>query len=155
MYVSDAYAKMLSLLQRDGYRGCDLLWMLKRDDDQYTACFLEYGQDDYIISVDVSKDNYAIAEIDEWDFSIDSYLFGPLQEGYQVVKISLNIHEAVWYQVADEAGQMRNVAGFQNYLAFCKEKGISFELLKSGIVEPVEDIMKYYHPKNRDFVQIR
>lgn len=77
-------------------------------------------------------------------FTYDSDLFEPLEQGYSPIGISLEAHACAWYEIEALQGELEHLAGMQNYLAYCKQHGVTREQLAREVGYDGMDVIKLY-----------
>ena len=82
---------------------------------------------------------------DDWSFNFDTHLFEDLENGYEIVGMSLDCHFGVWATIEDwKDGDIDHVEGMQKYLAHCKRNGITKGLLEEKVSYDGMDVMTLY-----------
>ncbi len=82
-----------------------------------------------------------------WEFDYTRDLFDELEDGYELIGMTLECHYSVWCYLEEEFDyNMRLSEGNQEYLSYCKKNRITKELLQelkySGM-----NVMSLYEPK--------
>lgn len=91
-----------------------------------------------------------IKNILDWDYSIDEYVFGELENGNVIAYMSDEMHLVIWNDIDKYYPEdMNHKNGVQKYLKYCKENEITKEYLeKTTNQKDFEDVMKYHKIKN-------
>lgn len=80
-----------------------------------------------------------------WSSDFGHDLFEPLENGDEIVGMTLGCHSAVWTMIEDfhdRDGEYRK--GMQMYLAYCKRNGITKQLLQEKVSHEGMDVMALY-----------
>jgi len=79
-------------------------------------------------------------------FSFDDALFSFLEKGYELAGMSLISHAAAWGEITENFGgdYFHCLVGLQRYLRYCKQEGITAELLKEECWYDGPDAMTLY-----------
>lgn len=91
------------------------------------------------------------------DFDPDWLLFSYLEDNFEIIEFDVDTHSDVWFFV-DELGANSIIfpKGFQQYLAYCKQNGVTAESLKQKCNYEGIDVMKHLERKpNRSKEQER
>lgn len=74
------------------------------------------------------------------EYSFDSLLFEPLEQGYAIAFLSPDLHETIWTDVSDVGEDIENREGLRKYISYCQENGITCKLLREQYGYDGEDI---------------
>lgn len=85
----------------------------------------------------------------DWSFSFDSDLFKYLEQGYDLVGMSLESHCAAWSEIEEYHGNdgISHPKGMQRYLDYCKRNKVTLELLRREFQYDGMDVMTLYDKK--------
>lgn len=80
-----------------------------------------------------------------WSSDLNSDLLEPLGNGYGIVGMTLECHSAVWEMIEESYNRDGKYSkGMQAYLSYCKQNGITKQLLQEKVLHDGGDIMKLY-----------
>lgn len=82
-----------------------------------------------------------------WGFSFDSDLFHFMEQGYDLVGMSLESHCAAWSEIEEYHEYLSNPKGMQRYLDYCKRNKVTAELLRREFQYDGMDVMTLYDKK--------
>lgn len=84
--------------------------------------------------------------IADWTFSFDSDLFRFLEQGYELVGMSLISHSFVWSEIEEchINGSLDSPKGMQLYLNYCKRNRVTAKLLRQEAKYDGMDVMTLY-----------
>lgn len=78
-------------------------------------------------------------------FTLDDDLFQPLEEGSAIAGMSLEFHYNVWCEIElSHQGGIQHTCGMQKYLHYCKQHGITRNLLAEQTGYDGMDVMQLY-----------
>lgn len=78
-----------------------------------------------------------------WNFDIDNYIFKILEEGYNILFMSIETHQRIWKDInLMYPEDLKHVQGFKKYISYCKRNHISKELIYNQTFCEVEDIYR-------------
>lgn len=82
----------------------------------------------------------------DWGFNIDDDLFCYLEQGYDLVGMLPEAHNAIWGEITEyhHDGSCSHPKGMQQYLNYCKRNGVTAELLRKKFQYNGIDVMKLY-----------
>lgn len=82
----------------------------------------------------------------DWAFSFDGDLFLHLEQGYELIGMSLETHNLVWGEIAEYHGNgsITSPKGMQQYLNYCKRHKVTAELLRREAQYDGMDVMVLY-----------
>lgn len=94
--------------------------------------------------------------IADWDYNIDSYDLENLQRGYEIAYMSMESHYGFWCILEQwMPDEIDNTNGLQKYLTYCKNNGITKQVIENAVgLELKEDIMKYHVEENQGYIVI-
>lgn len=124
------------------YQGAIIYHILKKDTQEGTIYqgLAEYGQEK---AVCFSLSTGEAAELNIGYAYTDKYLFGLLEEGYEIAAMTMDGHLDVWEELSRWGiGAIPHKEGTADYLAYCKEKNISAAALKASMGWEVLDLFK-------------
>lgn len=130
---------------------CDIEEILsKRNDDgtvgyQILAIDKEDDSNMYAVRIDMPE-RQKFQELAEWDYNIDDYLFADLEDGFNIVYMSLLQHYGIWTMIDENINEFDHSEGLNKYLHYCKTHNISRDTiaLRDHIAMNVPDIMNSY-----------
>lgn len=113
---------------------------------------------DEIISFTPLDSDVHFQNVWDWSFSFDSDLFKYLEQGYDLVGMSLESHCAAWSEIEEYHEYLSNPKGMQRYLNYCKQNKVTAELLRKEFQYDGMDVMTLYdksaiketHSKNQE-----
>ena len=80
-----------------------------------------------------------------WPSNFESDLLEPLGNGYEIVGMTLECHSAVWGMIEESCDKDSKCSkGVQTYLSYCKQNGITKQLLQEKVLHEGKDIMRLY-----------
>ena len=80
----------------------------------------------------------------------DDDLFALLEDGYEVVGMSMDSHFCIWISIEEmQDEEIDHPAGMQMYLAYCKRNDISNEKLQEAVSYSGMDAMTLYDGKTK------
>lgn len=87
---------------------------------------------DSIISFYPFDFNARMPDFWDWAFSFDGDLFSFLEQGYELAGMSLTAHRDAWDEIAEyhDKDYFNYPKGMQRYLHYCKQNGITADLLR-------------------------
>ena len=102
--------------------------------------------EDIVISFNPLAGGDETKSIFDWAFSFDGDLFSYLEQGYEIVGMSLETHGVVWAEIAESHGDdgISAYKGMQRYLNYCKRNGVTVELLRKELQYDGMDVMVLY-----------
>ena len=78
-----------------------------------------------------------------WSSDFNSDLLEPLGNGYEIVGMTLECHSAVWKMIEESCKKDGGYSkGVQTYLSYCKQNGITKQLLQEKVLHDGMDVMK-------------
>ena len=125
-------------------------------------CYILVDKNETIVSAQNEDDIIEICpfknelrKIADWTYSIDENIFGEIENGKDILYMSINTHYSIWQTIGDSYPEdIEYKGGMQKYLKHCKENNITKEFIDSAIkAEGVYDAMKHYKKikvKNKD-----
>lgn len=141
-------------------------WLMR--EKNYTNCKIEYILINRYNSKDaiavmrktdfglyqVSLKDREIMKLEEWFYNIDEDIFDYLEKEYELGFMTLEFHNYIWNEV-ERVGveEYEHQMGFQKYLKFCKNNGVSKKRIRKESDINVMNIMQYYD-KKMDFIEI-
>ncbi|MCD7886996.1 MAG: hypothetical protein LUG44_05185 [Clostridiales bacterium] len=83
----------------------------------------------------------------DWAFSFDGDLFLYLEQGYELVGMTVETHSLVWEEIEEHHsdGGICSPGGMQKYLNYCKRNGVTAELLRKEQDYGGMDVMQLYN----------
>lgn len=104
----------------------------------------------YIMKINIEGFEDGYFEIPEWDYSVDSYLFDDLENGYEIIYMPLDYHYGIWCCIDEQRYEIDHHDGLQQYLKYCKDHHITHDILLSlgSYAKDVPDVMPLYHETN-------
>ena len=100
--------------------------------------------EDKVIFIRSLDDNGKAFEGYEISFWFGADLFEWLEEGYQLVEMSLESHSCVWQELESCRDDYESQAGIQLYLDYCRYNDITQDLLATKTDYDGMDIMTFY-----------
>lgn len=141
---TEKYQEQREFGQQDNY---EVLYVLAKGNHKQSDEMVAYAGvvDETVISFHPFK-NEAVTH--SWDFNIDDDLFGYLEDGYELVGMTMDSHYNVWCCIEEwHDGDIDHTKGMQKYLGYCKRNGITLEKLKNELDYFGMDVMTLYDPK--------
>lgn len=132
-HLSDIYEYVVT--QLNGSVKVDYILDQKSEQGTVKIKALIHDELDTSLIYEVELDDNGNAEhyiIPDWDYNVDDYLLTDLQEGYQIVYMPLDDHAGHWFCINELRDDIHAEEGLQIYLSYCKEHGITQELLLSN-----------------------
>ena len=110
-----------------------------------TAVAYAHCQDE-LISFNPLENGSGVKRVWDWSFSFDSDLFMYLEQGYELVGMTVETHCLVWEEIAEHHGDdsISFSKGMQQYLSYCKRNGVTVGLLQKEWQYDGMDVMKLY-----------
>lgn len=101
---------------------------------------------DEIITFDPLEFDGSVRNIGDWSFGFDSDLFRYLEQGYELAGMSLTAHYACWMEIQElhHDGCITYLKGMQRYLRYCKQNGVTSDLLRQERQYSGVDVMALY-----------
>lgn len=101
---------------------------------------------DALISFNPLESITEVKYVFDWAFSFDSDLFMYLEQGYELVGMSLESHCVAWEEINEyhKDDNINYQKGMQRYLNYCKQNGVTVELLQKEGQYDNMDVMKLY-----------
>lgn len=95
-------------------------------------------------------------EIAEWDYSIDSWLFKELENGFDLIYMPLGNHYGTWCYIDEVRNGVEYSKGLNKYLHYCKTHNISKNTiaLEDYVSTNVPDVMDLYIETVNDYTII-
>lgn len=85
----------------------------------------------------------------------DDTLFSLLEEGYEIIKMTMDDHYATWINIDECHGVMDHSIGMKLYLDYCKKNNVSVERLKEETgFNDIIDVMEFYDNESIDKKQL-
>ena len=87
-----------------------------------------------------------VLHMGDWGFSFDGDLFEYLEQGYDLVRMSLEFHCEAWSDIEafHDSGEIEHLQGMQQYLNYCKRNKVTAELLRTKVGYNGMDVMALY-----------
>lgn len=111
------------------------------------ACAVNITSRNEIVAFDPYKDTTLYQR--EWDFDFDNYDLKMLEDGYEVLYMPIETHMSSWVDICSNVSKHNE--GLQKYLLYCKQHGITQELIYTLTMNKVEDAMLKYHEVNHGY----
>lgn len=95
--------------------------------------------------IEINLSTHEVSNIAEWAYSIDSDIFGMLEENKDISYMSMQVHYGIWCQIDKyypEEIEYKN--GMQKYLKYCKENNIDKKTIDERMNIDTPDVMKIY-----------
>ena len=105
---------------------------------------MRYFRGVYLMKAFIADDNGKAFEGYEISFWFGADLFEWLEEGYQLVEMSLESHSCVWQELESCRDDYESQAGIQLYLDYCRYNDITQDLLATKTDYDGMDIMTFY-----------
>lgn len=88
-------------------------------------------------------------ELPSYDFNINDYLFSDLENGFDIVYMSLDNHYGIWCSIDEWKNEIEHKDGLNQYLGYCRTHRISKETisLRDHVSMNVPDIINLYEEK--------
>lgn len=126
--------------------------------ESFAICADEKREDALLLKPYIKNKSLKFRIIDYYNFNFDDHFFNYVQNGYEISKVSMQAHYAIWSQIEEwYPYDIENKKGMQKYLKYCKDNNITKEKIdKACGTSMTIDIMKYYQlerknkKKNRD-----
>lgn len=100
---------------------------------------------DEIIKFDPLRETAEAESVWDWAFNIDTDLFFHLEDGYDLIGMSLTAHAAAWEEISEcHHDGIEYAKGMQQYLNYCKRNRITMELLRAKCRYDGMDVMTLY-----------
>ena len=138
------------LQNNEEYIGMKICYILQDKKDK-KELFAVAMKDDEILEITLPS-----KEVDpsaDWAYNIDDDIFGRLQDGDEIIFMSILTHGGIWETINNwYPDDVENKKGMQEYLKYCKRNGITKAFIdkKTGWND-IPDIMKYYkNLKNKE-----
>lgn len=102
MEIDEIIRQSKNYLKKEDVPECDVVEILQRMNIDgslgYQITLNEKVNIDvgYIMKINIEEFEDGYFEIPEWDYSVDSYLFDDLENGYEIIYMPLDYHYAVW-----------------------------------------------------------
>lgn len=156
MDIDEIIRQSKNYLKKEDIPGCDVVEILQRTNTDgsvgYQITLNEKVDIDagYIMKINVEGFEDGYFEIPEWDYSVDSYLFDDLENGYEIIYMPLDYHYGVWCCINEQYDEISHIEGMQKYLKYCKDHHINQEVLSQlgRYACDVPDVMELYHEIN-------
>lgn len=84
----------------------------------------------------------------------DEILLGYLEDGYQIEKMDMKTHAALWNYISD-MNTVECKDGLKKYLEYCVKKDVSLDALKSRFDYKFYDLMAMYQTNVREDIFLR
>lgn len=96
------------------------------------------------------------SELPSYDYNIDDYLFYDLENGFDIVYMSIDNHYGIWCSIDEWKDEIEHKDGLNQYLHYCRTHHISKETigLRDYITMKVPDIMNLYKEKVNEYTII-
>ena len=133
---------------------CQIDYILERhpnkDDHQY-LCHLSNNEDPNILyQIQINdKNEIKLTPIEDWDYSIDAYLFEDLENGYQIYEMTSDTHYGIWSQINESKNDIEYQKGLQLYLSYCKQNKIDKNFMK--LFHKEIDVMDLYQEQVNNY----
>ena len=75
--------------------------------------------------------------------------FEVLSDGFEILYMPLEKHKNIWLEISNKVPQ--NSEGLQKYLLYCKQHGITKDVIDSISTNNIKDAMNMYHEKNDNY----
>lgn len=156
MEIDEIIRQSKNYLKKEDVPECDVVEILQRMNIDgslgYQITLNEKVNIDvgYIMKINIEGFEDGYFEIPEWDYSVDSYLFDDLENGYEIIYMPLDYHYAVWCCIEELLGEIEHMTGMQTYLKYCKDHHISYEVLSQlgRYACDVPDVIELYQEIN-------
>lgn len=104
---------------------------------------------DEIISFTPLDSDIHLENVWDWAFNFDNDLFRYLEQGYDLIGMSLESHCLAWSEIEDyhDNDGINHPKGMQQYLDYCKRNRITAELLHREFQYNGMDVMTLYDKK--------
>lgn len=112
------------------------------------ACAVLGTRSKEIVVFDPYRDTYGDTRLNKRDFNVD-YDLEALSDGFKILYMPLEEHKNIWLAISNQVPQ--NSDGLQKYLLYCKQHGITKELIESISANNIKDAMSMYHEKNENY----
>lgn len=156
MDIDEIIALSWDYLKDAGAGDCHAVEILqKKNNDgsigyQVTLNEKQDGDRGYVMKINIEGFEDGYFEILELDYSVDTYLFDDLENGYDLIYMPLQCHYGVWCCIDECRNEIDHQDGLQKYLKYCKDHHITQDiLLKLGsYASDVPDVMQFYQETN-------
>lgn len=148
MREAERFLKRTKAYQENREFGCDgnyeLAYVITKAGRTQPESVLAYAMyEDSMLSFFPLREEPNLCE--DWAFNFDDNLFEPLEDGYEIVGMTLDSHFGVWATIEDwKDGDIEHENGMQKYLAYCKRNGVTKELLQEKVSYDGMDVMELY-----------
>lgn len=145
------YHKIRKVLRDNQLSSYKICYILKDEFENLNSVAFDTKDTDNIVSITINPDESAkVVEETDWDFNVDDFLFCDLEKGYEIAYMDLVTHNGVWNSISERVDEIEHIDGMQKYLSFCRQKGITFDVLEACTVDPV-DISYLYKESNNSY----
>lgn len=148
MREAERFLKRTKAYQENRELGCDgnyeIAYVIAKAGRTQPESVLAYAiYEDSMLSFYPFRGETSLCE--DWAFNFDDDLFEPLENGYEIVGMTLDSHFGVWATIEDwKDGDIEHENGMQKYLAYCKRNGVTKELLQEKVSYDGMDVMELY-----------
>lgn len=150
--IDSALYEVNMLMQEKDYENCKIEYILINRYNCKDA--IAIIRDDNYDLYQVSLKDKEIMRAEEWFYNIDEDIFDYLEKEYELGFMTLEFHSCIWNDI-ERVGieEYEHQMGFQKYLKFCKNNGVSKKRIRKELDTNVMNVMKYYD-KKMDFIEI-
>lgn len=161
MNIQDIISKSYQILETNELYDCRIDEILsKRNEDgtigyQISAFDEKDGEAAYRVTINI-PDLKECSELPSYDYNIDDYLLYDLENGFDIVYMSIDNHYGIWCSIDEWKDEIEHKDGLYQYLHYCMTHHISKETigLRDHITMNVPDIMNLYKEKVDDYMII-
>lgn len=144
MKRTEAYQEQRGFGQQEPY---EVVYILAKGNRQNPEQVIAYVSDreGFVMSFHPLKQD---AVTHNRDFNFDGDLFEYLEDGYELVGMTMDTHYNAWCCIEQwHGGDIDHMKGMQKYLGYCKRNGITAEKLKTELGYSSMDVLTLYDPK--------
>lgn len=139
------------LENNEKYPDMDISYILEDKKEPSNTIVIATNYDEMIEINAITKE---INSVPDWDYNIDSYILGELEQGKEIAYMNYGVHYGIWYDISNYYPEdIEHKKGMQKYLKYCKDNKITKEkIMKENDLIKAPDItnvMKYYKDKRR------
>lgn len=117
----------------------EIRYVLKLGVGEYQLLFDEIENRFLMNYFNYEKDCYYTQQYEIWGFDYDKYLFKFLESGWKLEYMSVDEHFRVWLEL--DKNQFKHNDGITIYKKYCKEQGITCEVLFNHNHIKINDVL--------------
>jgi hypothetical protein len=155
MRKAERYLKRTAIYQEKKDLPADeqysLHYVLKGHNKDNSEQLIAYAANmETMISFNPHNQDKEISYHEDWSYDIDSAIFDYLEDGYELVGMSLECHYNVWSNIEEwHDGDIEHLQGMQKYLDYCKRNSVTKVKLQKELSYLGMDVMKLHEKKER------